>query len=212
MKIVLLHGLGQSARDWKAVTDQLPDFDGECPELFALAESECTYENVFKHFEKSQADSQEPLLLCGLSSGAILALDYALRHPEKVDALILIAGQYKVPTFLIDLQNLVFRCLPARFFDNMGLSKKGTISLARSMRSLDFSARLAEIRCPATVVCGARDRANLKAAREMQALLPHSRLEIISEGGHELNKETPEVIARLIQQGVIRLEKTSRKS
>lgn len=34
MKTVLLHGLGQTAQDWKEVVQQLSISDVDCPELF----------------------------------------------------------------------------------------------------------------------------------------------------------------------------------
>ena len=35
MKTVLLHGLGQTAQDWKEVVQQLSNSDVDCPELFS---------------------------------------------------------------------------------------------------------------------------------------------------------------------------------
>ena len=47
-----------------------------------------------------------------LLSGGILALDYALDHPENVKTLVLIGTPHKVPKFAFALQNVVFRFLP----------------------------------------------------------------------------------------------------
>ena len=46
MKTVLLHGLGQTAQDWKEVVQQLSISDVDCPELFSSAEENCPTENV----------------------------------------------------------------------------------------------------------------------------------------------------------------------
>ena len=43
MKTVLLHGLGQTAQDWKEVVQQLSISDVDCPELFSSAEDEISY-------------------------------------------------------------------------------------------------------------------------------------------------------------------------
>lgn len=40
MKTVLLHGLGQTAQDWKDVVCQLSTSNVECPELFSSMENE----------------------------------------------------------------------------------------------------------------------------------------------------------------------------
>ncbi len=84
----------------------------------------------------------QALRICGLSLGALLAIDFAIRHEEKVASLVLIGAQYKVPSLLIDFQNLIFRCMPDKVFESMGLSKSSTIKLAHSMRSLDFTSAI----------------------------------------------------------------------
>ena len=80
-----------------------------------------------------------------------------------------------------------------------GLSKHDTIKLSHSMRMLDFSPKLSEIHCPVSVICGKKDRANLKAAKQLHALLPQSHLHIIPGAGHEVNKDAPKALAALIE-------------
>ena len=43
MKTVFLHGLGQTAQDWKEVVQQLSISDVDCPELFSLTEDGIIY-------------------------------------------------------------------------------------------------------------------------------------------------------------------------
>ena len=129
----------------------------------------------------------------------LLALDYTIRHPEQISSLILVGAQYKVPTRLIDFQNLIFRCMPEKTFADMGLSKHDTIKLSHSMRMLDFSSKLSKLHCPVSVICGKKDRANLKAAKQLHALLPQSHLHIIPDAGHEVNKDAPKALAALIE-------------
>ncbi|MFR5555446.1 MAG: alpha/beta fold hydrolase [Coprococcus sp.] len=63
--------------------------------------------------------------LCGLSLGGILALQYALEHPQKVASVVLIGTQYTMPKRLREiLKNHIdmFRIsLPRSVFQNMGL-------------------------------------------------------------------------------------------
>ena len=141
----------------------------------------------------------EPFRICGLSLGALLSLDYTIRHGDKVDSLILMGVQYRVPTLLIDFQNLIFRCMPKKTFENMGMSKQDTIRLCHSMRSLDFSPRLDKIVCPVTIICGEKDGANIKAAKQLKNLLPQAELHIIPGAGHELTKCKPEAVAAIIK-------------
>ena len=195
MKTIFLHGLGQTAQDWEEVIRQTALSEVDCPELFSLSEGEITYFGIRNGLEKRYADITEPFCICGLSLGALLALDYAIRHNEQVAALVLIGVQYKVPSLLIDFQNLIFRCMPNKTFDDMGMSKNDVIRLAHSMRSLDFRSRLKDIKCPVTLLCGEKDRANLKASRQLAELLSQSKLRIVPGAAHELNKCAPEAIA-----------------
>lgn len=195
MKTIFLHGLGQTAQNWEEVIRQTALSEVDCPELFSLSEGEITYFGIRNGLEKRYADITEPFCICGLSLGALLALDYAIRHNEQVAALVLIGVQYKVPSLLIDFQNLIFRCMPNKTFDDMGMSKNDVIRLAHSMRSLDFRSRLKDIKCPVTILCGEKDRANLKASRQLAELLSQSKLRIVPGAAHELNKCAPEAIA-----------------
>ena len=195
MKTIFLHGLGQTAQDWEEVIRQTALSEVDCPELFSLSEGEITYFGIRNGLEKRYADITEPFCICGLSLGALLALDYAIRHNEQVAALVLIGVQYKVPSLLIDFQNLIFRCMPNKTFDDMGMSKNDVIRLTHSMRSLDFRSGLKDIKCPVTILCGEKDRANLKASRQLAELLSQSKLRIVPGAAHELNKCAPEAIA-----------------
>ena len=173
MKTVLLHGLGQTAQDWKEVVQQLSISDVDCPELFSSTEDEISYSQILGDLEQRYSE-------------------------EKVASLVLIGAQYKVPSLLIDFQNLIFRCMPNKAFESMGLSKSSTIKLAHSMRSLDFTLQLNNIRCPVTILCGKKDTANLKASKRLKELLPKATLHIVPNAGHELNKYAPNTIAEIL--------------
>ncbi|MCB7320309.1 alpha/beta hydrolase [Eubacteriales bacterium DFI.9.88] len=198
MKTILLHGLGQTAQDWKEVVCQLSSSNVECPELFSSMENEISYPQILGDLERRYSNAKEPLRICGLSLGALLAIDFAIRHGDKVASLVLIGTQYKVPSLLIDFQNLIFRCMPNKAFESMGLSKSNTIKLAHSMRALDFTAQLSGILCPVNILCGEKDSANLKASKKLNEILPKATLQIVPGAGHEINKDAPEAIAAIL--------------
>lgn len=198
MKTILLHGLGQTAQDWKKVVCQLSSSNVECPELFSSMENEISYPQILGDLERRYSNAKEPLRICGLSLGALLAIDFAIRHGDKVASLVLIGTQYKVPSLLIDFQNLIFRCMPNKAFESMGLSYSNTIKLARSMRALDFTAQLSGIHCPVNILCGEKDSANLKASKKLNEILPKATLQIVPGAGDEINKDAPEAIAAIL--------------
>ena len=196
MKTVFLHGLGQGPSSWDGVVRAMDlGTDALCPDLLGwLRGQEVTYSNLYRALEQYCGELEGPVNLCGLSLGGELALEYAAGHPEKVNALALIAVQYVVPKGLLRLQNGIFRLMPASSFREMGLSKEGVLRLTNSMLDLDFRQALGKVRCPALAVCGEKDKANRTAARELSGKLPNARLAIIPGAGHEVNVDQPDAL------------------
>ena len=87
----------------------------------------------------------EKLDLCGISLGGILALHYAISHPERVNSLVLIGTQYVMPRKLLAIQNFMFRLMSEQKFEGIGFSKKDFIQLSRTMAKLDFHSELTNI-------------------------------------------------------------------
>lgn len=201
MKLILLHGLGQGPESWDKVLEALgPDGTAACPDLFGLCgDREVAYPALYSALEDCAGGFAEPVVLCGLSLGAVLALDYAIRRPEKVAGLVLIAPRYKMPRTLLRLQNLVFRLMPERAFAGAGMGKRDTIRLTSSMMDLDFRRDLDRVACPTLILCGERDAANRRAAGELAELIPHGTMREVKGAGHEVNLEAPQELAAAIR-------------
>lgn len=145
-------------------------------------------------------EEEKPIIICGLSLGAILGLELYFRHPKRISGLVLIAPQYKIPTILMDLQNFIFRLIPNRFFSKLGISKNNMISISTSMRKLDYSDKIKRISCPVYIVCGNKDKANMKAAIKLNQLLPESSLHFVNNAKHEANIDNPDELADIINK------------
>ena len=91
-----------------------------------------------------------------------MTLNYAIDHPDKVKALVLIAAQYKMPRKLLKVQNMLFYLMPNLAFNKMGFKKADVINLCGTMAELDFSDSLHKVSCPVLIVCGEKDNANKK--------------------------------------------------
>ena len=200
MNLLLLHGLGQGPGSWDGVLDALgPDPGAACPDLFGLCGGAPDYPALYAVLEDYAGALPEPVLLCGLSLGAVLALDYAIRRPERVAGLVLVAPQYKMPRTLLRLQNAVFRIMPERAFAQTGLGKRDILRLTASMMDLDFRNGLARVDCPALILVGERDSANRKAARELAGLLPRATVREVPGAGHEVNVDAPRELAEALR-------------
>lgn len=119
-----------------------------------------SYSNLYQSFSDYCNNISEPLNLCGLSLGAVLALNYAIDNPKKINSLVLIAGQYEMPKTLLKLQNIIFKFIPKKSFKSMGMRKNDFIKLTRSMMHLNFNEGLNNISCPVLLICGDKDNPN----------------------------------------------------
>lgn len=193
MKYILLHGLGQTASSWSKTADVMDDkWDVKCPNLadWLHNESPC-YETLYRALERYCEQFDEPLSLCGLSLGGILAMQYCMEHAEKVHSLVLIGTQYTMPKQLLKMQNILFRFMPSSMFSKIGFRKPGFISLCKSMMELDFTHSLKDICCPVLVLSGEKDKMNKSASLQLGNLIPHAKVTIISGAGHEVNIDEP---------------------
>jgi len=200
MKNIFIHGLGQTPSSWeKTITAMTGQGDCLCPDLTQLLHGkEAVYANLYQAFSEYCTELPKPANLCGLSLGGILALQYTIKNPEKVNSLVLIGTQYVMPEKILKFQNMVFHIMPGKAFEETGFGKREFISLSKSMMDLDFSETLREIECPVLLVCGKKDSANKRAAIEMRRQIPCAKLKLMESAGHEVNVDAPEELGKLL--------------
>lgn len=200
MRYIFVHGLGQNSSDWDKTISFLGDKDQiSYPDLIQLLNNKKhTYKNLYDAFSDYIEQFSEPVLLIGLSLGAVLALNYTIDHPEKVQLLVLIAPQYKMPKLLLKVQNIIFLFMPEFPFQKLGSSKNDFIQMSNSMMKLDFSGNLKKVECNTLVLCGEKDKANKRAAKQLAELIPKAEFRTIVGVGHEINTEAPEILASLL--------------
>lgn len=143
-----------------------------CPNLSSILKGkEASYKNLYSSFVKYCNEIDGQIHLCGLSLGGILALNFALDFPQKVKTLVLIGTPYKVPKVAFSFKNIIFRFLPKSIFETMAFDKKDTFALGNTMKSLDFSDKVKNIKCPTLILCGKKDSANIKSAHFFHKIL-----------------------------------------
>ena len=141
MKYLYLHGLGQKPDSWDRVIKETNVLGSSISLSLAkmLEGKNVTYGELYSAFSGECDKADEEIVLCGLSLGAVLALNYTIDHPDKVKALVLIAAQYKMPKKLLKFQNMLFRLMPNSMFKQIGFKKADVINLCNMMSELDFS-------------------------------------------------------------------------
>lgn len=203
MKRVLIHGLGQTARSWNETAAAMErrggSFDIICPELTELLRDKTPcWDELYGAFEEYCLGFGEPVELCGLSLGGILAIRFCEEHSDMVSGAVLIGAQFVMPRNLLRFQNAVFHLMPKSAFVSTGFGKKEFLSLARSMETLDFSEDLEKITCPTLIICGEKDKQNRKAAVRLHEGISGSELLIVAGSGHEVNVDRPDELGKAV--------------
>ncbi|MEG0522129.1 MAG: alpha/beta hydrolase [Clostridia bacterium] len=202
MKKILIHGSGHKATSWdETITYMKDNKDILCPNLSSILNGkEASYSNLYSSFIEYCNNINGQINLCGISLGGILALNFALDFPNKVASLVLIGTPHKVPKVMFSIQNIIFEFIPKSVFENMAFNKKETFILGNSMKKLDFSNKIQNIKCRTLIICGKKDSANIKSAYYLSKNIKNAKLEILENTGHIINEEKPKMLAQILDK------------
>ena len=196
MKLIFLHGLGQSADSWKEVQDLLADYPSEALDLFpaGVASYQEAKERIYQHL----SEETEPFVLIGLSLGAALALELSSYDLANLQALVLSGCPLKlagnIPFYI---QSLIFKLLPKRIFEKQGADKDLMVGVSEELKTLDLREIARNCPYPTMLICGSQDKPNLKSMKGLQQLMPEAQFQIIPNGPHILNRAKPEEFAEI---------------
>ena len=190
MKLIFLHGLGQSADSWKEVQELLVDYPSEALELFPSVVA--TYQEAKERIYQHLSEETEPFILVGLSLGAALALELSSYDLPNLQALVLSGCPLKlagnIPFYI---QLLIFKLLPKRVFEKQGADKTLMVGVSEELKTLDLTDIAGICPYPTLLICGSKDKPNLSSMRSLHKLISESQFQIIPDGLHVLNKEKP---------------------
>lgn len=190
MKLIFLHGLGQSADSWQEVQELLVDYPSEALELFPSGVA--TYQEAKERIYQYLSKETEPFVLIGLSLGAALALELSSYDLPNLQALVLSGCPLKlagnIPFYI---QLLIFKLLPKRTFEKQGADKSLLVGVSEELKTLDLREIAKNCPYPTLLICGSQDKPNLSSMKAIQELMSNSQFQIIPDGPHVLNKEKP---------------------
>ena len=196
MKLIFLHGLGQSADSWKEVQDLLADYPSEAIELFPTGVG--TYQEAKECIYQHLSEETEPFVLVSLSLGAALALELSSYDLPNLQALVLSGCPLKlagnIPFYI---QSLIFKLLPKRIFEKQGADKSLLVGVSEELKTLDLREIAKNCSYPTLLICGSQDKPNLKSMKGLQQLIPNSQFQIIPDGPHVLNRAKPKEFAEI---------------
>ncbi|HEM3173292.1 TPA: alpha/beta fold hydrolase [Streptococcus suis] len=196
MKLIILHGLGQTVASYDDLKNSLTDVEVDVLELPKAK----NFEHLCSQLRNRLQQESESFVLFGLSLGGVLALALA-NHLPQCRGLVVSGAQYRLEgNWLFGLQIAIMSLLPKSFYHKRELDKEQLLSLQKSMCHLDLTTEVSRIILPTLLICGAKDKPNLKPAYELNKLIPQAELVIIEGGGHELNVHKPTELAQAIKQ------------
>ena len=196
MKLIFLHGLGQSADSWKEVQVLLTDYPSEAIELFPTGVG--TYQEAKERIYRRLTVETEPFVLIGLSLGAALALELSSSEIPNLQALVLSGCPLKLAgNILFYIQLLIFKLLPKRIFEKQGADKAHMVGVSEELKTLDLREITKNCPYPSLLICGSQDKPNLSSMKAIQELMPDSQFEIIPDGPHVLNRAKPKEFAEI---------------
>jgi pimeloyl-ACP methyl ester carboxylesterase len=108
--IVLVHGIGGDVDGWQFVRDRLFTAGFSSLVLDVRGHGYSAHPRHAKHYKMRlllkdiahvvDAEGLDRVILIGHSGGAILALNFALEYPERLQGLVLLAGSYRAPAYI----------------------------------------------------------------------------------------------------------------
>jgi pimeloyl-ACP methyl ester carboxylesterase len=219
VNLVLLHGLGIGPIGWRPQVEVFsPEMHVVAPELigFGISEGSFSFDGARQQVVRILADLPPgPTILCGLSLGALVALDIATSHHAAVDALIVCAGFASLPEELRVQQLAMARQLDELDVDAFAgvlpqlatglpveFQTRATESLAYVTKErlasvftavAAFNARpyLERYSKPTLVLCGGDDSLNQPLSRDLASGLTNAVYVEIPDAGHAVNLDQP---------------------
>lgn len=223
--VLFIHGSGGNANIWKRVVDELAEFHSIFVDLPGHGKSGGEGKRSIPEYSGFINDFCEALglgkfVLGGHSLGGGIALEYAIRKPENLKAILLIGTGARLrvlPAALDYLKKMADGEIPAKFEPWAFSDKASSEVLAEGEREwaetspkvryydmlacdqFDVTGDVARIVSPALIVCGREDRLTpIKYSEFLKNRIPESKMEVIDGAAHMLMLENPKALGLAI--------------
>lgn len=219
--LLLIHGAGATRLDWPASIRRLAGAEVVAIDLPGHGDSPGASSDKIEAYRDAVVGFMDAIQLkratwVGHSMGSAIALSAALECPERVASIVLIGSgaRLRVHPVLLQLTEnheglpeamdlFASGCFgsgsPPRTIEGwrMRLARgQGLADDLRACNAFDVMARLAEVTCPALVVCGEEDRMTPpKYGRYLAEGITNAELRLLPDAGHMVMLEKPGAVA-----------------
>jgi 3-oxoadipate enol-lactonase len=221
--LVLTHGLAASGETWRAQVDGLSPrrrivtWDlrghGRSPSPSGAYEIADLADDLREVLDSSHT---ERAVVLGHSAGGVIAMQFALRYPERTSGLVLVGTasecNERAHQFYEDLAAIAEERGMASVHKRLGLgadyqgpaaNPAAFAKVARCMGNLlhaPLTPRLGEIRCPTLLIVGEKDFLGAGGSVILSRHIAGSELHIVPERGHGIFLEDPAGFNALIER------------
>jgi pimeloyl-ACP methyl ester carboxylesterase len=229
--LLLLHGAGSNGHAWHYQYEYLgnrhsplaPDLPGHgrSSGVEGLRSLEDYAEFTLAFLDALRLDSA---VIAGHSMGGAIAMELALRHPARVEALVLIAtaAKFDIPKDRIETWRAVTMGRASQPFNNDGYSPKTIATKPEIIREgwgeqiqtdprvrwgdlvacsqVDLRDRISRLNKPTLILAGADDSITPTAEAEfLRSRIKGARLEVVPDAAHRLTTERPDLANATIE-------------
>lgn len=226
-KIVILHGWTYSLDKWSKFSDLLKKngFEVYLPKIPGLTQESNEFWNLDKYADwlnNELGKYQDKVILLGHSNGGRIAINFAVKYPNKIEKLILIdsAGIFhnELP---IRLKRIVFRNISkiGKKFTKSDVLRKVLYKFAREddyanasenmkkaitdLVNTDLRPILGKVKIPTQIIWGENDQITpVKDAYLMNELVKESKLHIVKNARHSPFFTNCEEVVEIIKNDI----------
>ena len=234
--VVLSHALGCDLTMWDALAERLSQawrvvrFDHRGHGASQSPAGPCTMADLAEDARRVlDAVGTEPVVWIGLSMGGMVGQELAIRHPDRISALVIANSTSRYPPAAVAMWkqrielvaqggtaaiadavmeryfHVGFRdTAPATVADFrarlVATDAAGYIACCHAIAGVDTTQRLAQVQVPALVIAGDLDQGTPVAMAEtLAAALPRARLTVLRDASHLSVIEQPAAFAAAVE-------------